>query len=344
MSALLAAEVADRSLSATTTPEERGLERDQVRLLVSDHNGHRHARFFDLPEYLEEGDVLVVNRSATIPAALPALAGGAPFRLHLSTRYGPRLWLAEARWSAARPGPVPLAAGEVIDAGGVEAVVLGNFPGIPRLRFIEFLGSWEQALSRQGTPIRYGYLSREIPLAAYQTIFGDRPGSAEMPSAGRPFTDRTLAALEGRGVELVKLTLHTGVSSLEAGDIEGDELYPEPVEVEPEAVTRLNEALREGRRIIATGTTSVRALASSWHGSTFRSIRGMTRVYVRPGRPMPPISGLLTGFHEPEATHIDMLEAVAGRELVTDGYRQARSGGYLWHEFGDLHLLLPAGT
>lgn len=327
--------------AATVTPEERGLERDEVRLLVSRRSGHAHARFFDLPRFLEAGDLLVVNRSRTLPAALPATAGTTRFLLQLSTRYGPHLWLAEPRWSRSRPGPVPLAAGETIEVGGSDAIVLGSFPGIPRLRFIEFLHPWEEAVQRCGRPISYGYLEHELPLDAYQTVFGDRPGSAEMPSASRPFARRTLLALEQRGVELARVTLHTGVSSLESADIEQGELYPEQFQVDSPAAAQLNRAHAEGRRIIAIGTTTVRALASVWDGAAFHEAQGMTRVYVRPDRQLPPLAGLLTGFHEPQATHLAMLEAVAGSDLLSDGYREARAGEYLWHEFGDVHLLLP---
>ncbi|MEX2534322.1 MAG: S-adenosylmethionine:tRNA ribosyltransferase-isomerase [Trueperaceae bacterium] len=329
---------------AGVIPEERGLRRDEVRLLISDRHGHQHARFFELPRFLERGDVLVVNRSGTLPAALPAHAGETPFQLNLSTHYGRNLWLAEPRWSAARPGPIPLTEGALTKVGGIEAAILGAFPGIPRLRFFEFGGDWQAALSLHGKPIRYGYLAREAPLSAYQTIFADRPGSAEMPSAARPFTARTLDALENRGVELVRLTLHTGVSSLESSDFERNRLYPEPFEVEPSAAHSLNAAVARGSRIIAVGTTMVRALASVWDGPQFRAARGLTTLYVQPGRQLPPLAGLLTGFHEPQATHLAMLEAVAGRDLLADGYREARTSGYLWHEFGDVHLLLPAAN
>ena len=326
--------------SAATTPEERGLARDEVRLLVSGPSGHVHSRFFDLPRFLEAGDLLVVNRSATIPAALPAFAGTTPFRLHLSTRYGPQLWLAEPRWSTSRPRPVPLPTGEPIEAGGAEAVVLGSFAGIPRLRFVEFLQPWQEAVQRYGKPISYGYLAHEVSLDDYQTVFGDMPGSVEMPSAARPFARRTLAALEQRGVELARVTLHTGVSSLESKDIERGQLYPEKFQVDVKAAAQLNRAFSEDRRIIAVGTTTVRALTSVWDGSAFHEARGMTRVYVQPGRQLPPLAGLLTGFHEPQATHLAMLEAVAGGELLSEGYREALAGDYLWHEFGDVHLLL----
>ncbi|MEX2541615.1 MAG: S-adenosylmethionine:tRNA ribosyltransferase-isomerase [Trueperaceae bacterium] len=327
-------------LEARSTPESRGLERDEVRLLVSAGSRHEHGSFRELADILWAGDVLVVNRSATLAASLEAKGSPGEFMLNLSTRYGTGLWLAEPRWSAGRPGPLPLATGERIMVAGSAATILAPYPGIPRLRFVAFAEDPFSLMSRHGRPVRYGYLAANTNLADYQTIFGDRPGSAEMPSAARPFTVRVLESLERAGIELVSLTLHTGVSSLESGDLHAGELYPEPFELTAGAAAHLNDATRLGRRIIAVGTTVVRALASAWDGRAFRAARGMTRVYVRPGRQLPPLAGMLTGFHEPEATHLAMLEAIAGREQVAAGYRQAREAGYLWHEFGDVHLLL----
>jgi S-adenosylmethionine:tRNA ribosyltransferase-isomerase len=327
---------------AQSSPEARGLERDEVRMLVSEPSGHSDTRFSELAGFLRAGDVLVVNRSATLPAALDAVSGSGPFLLHMCTAYGQRGWLAEPRISASRPGPLGLVEGERIEVAGAPATILGAFPGIPRLRFVSFERDPLSLMRSHGRPIRYGYASADSPLESYQTIFADRPGSAEMPSAARPFSVRTLASLREAGVLLVKLTLHTGVSSLESSDLEGGELYPEPFELTAEAVAALNAATGEGRRIIAVGTTVVRALASAWDGRSFRAARGMTRVFVRPGRRLPPLAGLLTGFHDPRATHLAMLEAVAGGDLVAAGYRRAREGGYLWHEFGDVHLLLPS--
>jgi S-adenosylmethionine:tRNA ribosyltransferase-isomerase len=334
----------ERRLEAPASPEARGLERDEVRMLVSERHGHSDSSFGELVGFLRPGDVLVVNRSATLPAALDAEGDGGPFLLHLCTRYGRRQWLAEPRRSASRPGPLPLAVGQRILVAGSPAMVLGGYPGIPRLRFIAFEHDPLELMSGHGRPIRYGYLASDAPLEAYQTVFADRPGSAEMPSAARPFSARTLASLDRAGVGLVRLTLHTGVSSLESADLVGGELYPEPFELTGEAASELNAARQEGRRIIAVGTTVVRALASTWDGRSFREARGMTRVYVRPGRQLPPLAGLLTGFHDPQATHLAMLEAVAGGEFVAAGYRRAIEGGYLWHEFGDVHLLLPSAN
>lgn len=325
---------------ARSTPEARGLQRDEVRLLVSVGQEHHHSSFKELAGFLRSGDLLVVNRSATLAASLEAEGSPGTFMLNLSTRYGTGLWLTEPRWSPSRPGPLPLSTGERIMVAGSAATVLAPYPGLPRLRFVAFEQDPVRLMRRHGRPIRYGYLSADTVLADYQTIFADRPGSAEMPSAARPFTVRVLESLERAGIELVSLTLHAGVSSLEHGDLHGGELYPEPFELTTDAAAHLNDANRLGRRIIAVGTTVVRALTSTWDGRAFRAARGMTRVYVRPGRQLPPLAGLLTGFHDPKATHLALLEALAGRELVADGYRQARESGYLWHEFGDVNLLL----
>jgi S-adenosylmethionine:tRNA ribosyltransferase-isomerase len=325
---------------APARPGTSGLARDEVGLLVSSRNGHEHTRFDQLPMLLRRGDVLTVNRSATLPASLEAKGRVGPFLLNLCTRYGRRLWLAEPRWTASRPGPLPLLSGERIEAAGLSGTLLAEYPGIARLIFVLFDEDPASALASLGRPIRYGYLTESLPLSAYQTVFSDRPGSAEMPSAARPFSERTVAALKDRGVEIVSITLHAGVSSLEAGDLRTGDLYPEPFEVTEESATRLNAALAERRRILAVGTTVVRALASAWNGRAFRATRGMTTLFVRPGLPLPPLAGLLTGFHDPQATHLQMLAAVAGEQLVADGYREAHAGNYRWHEFGDSHLLL----
>jgi S-adenosylmethionine:tRNA ribosyltransferase-isomerase len=324
--------------AAVSPPEARGLARDAVRLMVSHADGHEHATFRDLPELLAPGTLLVVNSSATLPASLPASARFGSFTLNLSTRYGDRLWLAEPRRSAALEGPVPLAVGETFEAAGVPARLLAPFPGISRLCFVAFDGGVERAMADEGEPIRYDHVSPPYPpLSAYQTVFSDVPGSAEMPSAGRPFTERLLDTLRWKGIETASIELHTGVSSLE-----GDEaaLAPEAFTVSSEAAIAVNEARRAGRAVIAVGTTVVRALESSFDGTEVRPTEGFTRVFVHAGRPVRSVDGLVTGFHDPTASHLSILEAVAGKALVRDDYREASSRGYLWHEFGDSHLIL----
>jgi S-adenosylmethionine:tRNA ribosyltransferase-isomerase len=332
-----------RELQATEPPEARGIARDEVRLLVSTPDGHTHTIFRHLAGYLDAGDLLVVNRSATLPASLAAAGGVGAFTLNLSTHYGDGLWLAEPRWSASRPGPLPLRAGEPVVAGGLPARMVARHPGLPRLWFVQTDPDLCATLWANGQPIRYGYVSDPYPLQAYQTIFARIPGSAEMPSAARPFTPGVVASLRKRGVQLAGLTLHTGVSSLEVeeDDVADHQLYAEPFQVPGATARAVNRARREGRRVIAVGTTVVRALESAWDGEQVRAARGFTRLYVHPDRGVQVVDGLLSGFHDPMASHLAMLHAIAGREFIQASYAEAVQHGYLWHEFGDSHLILP---
>jgi S-adenosylmethionine:tRNA ribosyltransferase-isomerase len=324
--------------SAVSPPEARGLSRDGVRLMASHAGGHEHATFRDLPDILAPGTLLVVNSSATLPASLPASARFGSFVLNLSTRYSERLWLAEPRRSPALEGPVPLAIGETFEAAGVPARLIAAFPGVPRLFFVAFEGSVERAMADEGEPIRYDHVSPpHPPLSAYQTVFADMPGSAEMPSAGRPFTAELIESLRRRSIEIVAIELHAGVSTLE-GDEAG--LAPEAFSVPAGTAGVVNAARRAGRPVIAVGTTVVRGLESAWDGTRLRPAEGFTRLFVHPGRPVGSVDGLITGFHEPSASHLSMLEAVGGRGLVDEAYHEASRRGYLWHEFGDAHLIL----
>ena len=334
-------------LQATTPPEFRGRDRDDVRLLVSDADGHRHSHFTRLAEHLAPGDLLVANRSATLPASLPALGPFGRMLLNLSTRYAPGLWLTEPRFSHAEPGPLPLSAGEILEVAGLAAQLVAPYPGLERLWFVHFRGDVAAAMRAHGRPIRYGYLERSYPLSAYQTLFADRPGSAEMPSAGRPFSNRVLSNLKAHGVGVATLTLHTGVSSLEVEveDLDDLSLYPEPFEVPAPTAERVNAARSGGHRVIAIGTTVVRALESAFDGERVHPSRGFTGRFIRPGAGGDAVNGILTGLHDPQATHLAMLYAIAGRDTVMEGYAEAVRARYLWHEFGDSHLILngPAG-
>lgn len=332
------------SLEATAPPEVRGLERDEVRLIVSTPAGHTHVRFRDLSKFLDPGDVLVVNRSATVPASLPAKGDTGEFLLNLSTRYGDGLWLAELRWSPSEPGPLPLEAGAEIRVAGLPARLIAPYPGLPRLWFVRIAGNLKTAVACFGQPIRYAYLDQAYPIEYYQTLFGNIPGSAEMPSAGRPFSQQVMEDLQAWRVRVAGIVLHAGVSSLEveADDVEDQPLYPEPFAVPPATARTVNRAHRAGRRIIAVGTTVVRALESAWDGEQVQPLEGFTRLYVHPDRKVNVVDGLLTGLHDPLASHLAMLYAIAGPELICEAYAEAVREGYLWHEFGDSHLILPA--
>lgn len=333
---------APKGLEATSTPEERGVPRDGVRLLVSGRSGVEHRRFGDLPDLLRSGDLLVVNRSETLPASLPASSSAGSFRVSASTFYGGGTWLVEPRWSFARPGPIPLRDGESFDLGGARARVVAHYPGIPRLLFVRVEGDLVERMYAVGAPIRYGYLERPAPLAMYQTVFAREPGSAEMPSAGRPFTGRTLERLAATGIHLAEVTLHAGVSSLAAEDVAGGgyPVLPEPFRVPAETAAAVNRARSAGRSVYAVGTTVLRALESAWTGTGLAPVAGFTRTIVAPGNYHRVVDGLISGLHDRGSSHLLLLEAVLGAGRLRQAYAAASEKGYLWHEFGDLHLAM----
>jgi S-adenosylmethionine:tRNA ribosyltransferase-isomerase len=327
---------------APAPPEERGLARDEVRLLVARRAGRpaiEHAQFKDLRRLLAPGDLLVVNVSATLPAALDGRrVDGSPVRVHVSTRapgLDPSWRVVELRSpDGTRPGPAR-AGGHITLRGGARLELVLPYAASARLMLARYRGpgSVEEYLAEHGEPIRYGYAAGRWPLEAYQTVYAREPGSSEMPSAGRPFTLELIAALEARGVSVAPITLHCGVSSPERHEPP----FPEWFDVPAETAARVSAA----HRVIAVGTTVVRALESvAADDGTVRGGSGWTNLVVGPERPPRAVHGLITGWHEPEASHLRMLEAIAGPELLARSYRAALAHGYLWHEFGDSHLIL----
>jgi S-adenosylmethionine:tRNA ribosyltransferase-isomerase len=322
-------------------PEAQGRGRDDVALLVSDRRDGSlvHRSFRDLPRVLDAGDLLVVNTSATLPAALPARLSDRPVELRLSTRMRGSTWIVELRNADGTPLRLPPLPVRLDLPGNAHAEVDAPLGASDRLAFarLEFDEPLERYLGRHGHPIRYGYVENELPIDAYQTVFALHPGSAEMPSAGRPFTGPLLAELAARGILVAPVTLHTGVSSPEVGEPP----YPERFRV-PETTARLVNAAHEWHgRVIAVGTTVVRSLeTTAAPGGTVFAGRGWTDLVVTPKRGVRAVDGLLTGWHEPRSSHLQLLEAVAGRELVARSYREASAHGYRRHEFGDVHLIL----
>lgn len=337
-------------LSARVPVEQRGpgLERDAVRMLVSRGAEVAHHTFRELPLLLRAGDLLVVNTSATLAAAVDGRTGHARVVVHFSTRGDDGRWAVELRepdgrgtTRAREGGP---AGREVRLPGGVGLVLEEPLSGRgERLWWARVSGPGVPGLLREyGRPIRYAYTERDQPLSVHQTVFAlpsaDGTGSAEMPSAARPFTARLVTELVSRGVLFAPVTLHTGVASAEAHEPP----YPERFAV-PEASARLIDATRAGGgRVVAVGTTAVRAVESAVGADgAVRACAGWTELVVTPERGVRVVDGLLTGLHEPQASHLLMLEAVAGRVAVERGYEAALQGRYLWHEFGDVHLVLP---
>ncbi len=325
-------------------PEARGVARDGVALMVSRRAAGEisHHALCDLPALLLPGDLIVVNTSATLPAAVP-VAGrplGADLAVHFSTPLPDGAWLVELR--AAQDGTTaPFgggSAGQQLELHGGAALTLGpRFTG--RLWRARLSTAVVPYLLRHGEPIRYSYVPRPWPIETYQTVFGTRPGSAEMPSASRPFTPEIVTRLVARGITFAPLTLHTGVSSLE-GD---EDPYPEPYDVPPATARLVNLTRQHGGRVIALGTTVVRALETAARAPGVSPSAGWTEHIVTADscRRLLAVDGLITGLHEPRSSHLRMLAAFAGRDLLGRCYAAAIDRGYLWHEFGDLHLLLP---
>jgi S-adenosylmethionine:tRNA ribosyltransferase-isomerase len=324
-------------LEAREPPEARGLARDQVRLMVSHlaDDSVEHHRFADLPHVLRPGDVLVANDSATLPAALTAYRqDGTQIALHISTHLPSDLWVVE-------PRRITATAGETLRlAGGATAVLLVPYLDSHRLWVAHFDTDVNDLMRLYGRPISYAYVNAQWPLEMYQTVYAGPPGSAEMPSAGRAFTPDVLSDLAHRGIEFVTLTLHTGVASLELHE----RPYAEEYWVPELTASTVRRAQAEGRRVIAVGTTVVRALESAYEVGSGEVIatHAWTELMITPERGVSVVDSLLTGFHEPRATHLAMLEAIAGRRHLEITYASALAQRYLWHEFGDLHLILAS--
>jgi S-adenosylmethionine:tRNA ribosyltransferase-isomerase len=356
-------------LEAAAPPEARGLRRDHVRLLLVDRatGSVRHHRFHQLPRLLEPGDLLVANDSRTLPASLLGrTAAGVPLEVRLAAREelsGGRAVEGGERWAVlvlgvppdggdpalvatdARPAAPRLEPGERLGfAGGLGATVLGRHQEAEPLVWLAFDVAGQrlaEALHQAGRPVRYAYVPRPWPLHQYQTLFAAGPGSVEMASAGRPFTVQTLRDLRDRGVGLATISLHAGLSTY--GDSATDRRYmPAEPYLVPEATVAAVAACRAaGGRVVAVGTTVVRALETAAAGAgRLEAGAGVTRLRIGPGYRLRVVDGLLTGLHEPEASHLDLLAAFIDRPALDRAYAAALDAGYLWHEFGDVCLLL----
>ena len=284
-----------------------------IQLRVSQQQQLEQLSFDQLGRVLRPGDLLVVNDSATLPASVDN-------HLHYSGQLEDGSWLVEPRQPQGI-GTVPLAwsAERLIELPELGPRRLTPWPESGRLWRLENAPEPIAYLNKYGAPIRYSHTQRELPLAAYQSFFARVPGSAEMPSAGRPFTREMI-----RGLDIASLTLHTGVSSLENHEMP----YPEWFQV-PEDTWR---RVRQARRVIAVGTTVLRALETAAGGQ----MQGWTRHIVTPQNFRHSVDGLLTGMHDPTSTHRWMLQAL----LPSDELERAYQGTFNAHEFGDMHLIL----
>ncbi|WP_232303579.1 S-adenosylmethionine:tRNA ribosyltransferase-isomerase [Pseudofrankia sp. DC12] len=346
------AEQARDAASAVVFELPAGLEaaappprRDGVRLLAARPGDLRHARFSELGDHLAPGDLVVVNTSGTLPAAVTGVrAGGQTVAVHFATALDDGDWVVEVRPAGeAVTGPVTdLRPGEQLALpAGVRLTAVAQHPAGQRRLWqahVPVEGGVVAYLARVGRPIRYSYVPEPQPIEAYRTVFGRDPGSAEMPSAGRPFSAELVTDLVSRGIGVAPVLLHTGISSQEPGEPP----QPERFQVGPHTARLVNAARRWGGRVVAVGTTVTRALESAaGPDGSVRPAAGWTGLVLGPDRPARAVTGLVTGWHVPGASHLELLVAVAGRDLVADAYREAVRARYLWHEFGDSCLLLP---
>jgi S-adenosylmethionine:tRNA ribosyltransferase-isomerase len=337
-------------MEADAPPEARGFARDEVRLMVSYLNDDRviHSTLREIEDFLEAGDLLVVNTSGTMNAAISAeREDGTTLMVHLSTRLPAGLWIVEVRRPTGKATEPfrDARAGEALRLPGGATVTLhtpypsGNEGEGSRLWIstLDLPGPLDEYLARYGTPIRYGYVRESWPASYYQAVYATETGSAEMPSAGRAFTPELVTRLVSRGIQIAPLILHTGVASLEDDEPPYEEFYRVP----PETARLVNAAHASGKRVVAVGTTVVRALETVTDaGRTTHPGEGWTGLVVTPERGIRAVDAMLTGLHEPRSTHLAMLEALGDREHLQVAYAEALKEGYLWHEFGDLHLIL----
>jgi len=342
--------VLPEELSAKEPPERRGISRDQVRLLVIDRATGRieHSRFDKINKYLRAGDLLVFNSSRTLPASLSGCgaAHGPCMEARLAQRLPDGSWLALLLCEQGDPFGCGLRAGMQIEfAEKLAATVLERDANIPRLWRLRFSISGTELVDliyRLGKPIRYEYVSAPWDLDYYQTVYATEPGSAEMPSAGRAFTWKLLFELKRRGIDTAYVVLHTGLSSYM--DDELDRLHPASEEeyfVNRLTAEKIQRAQRSSGRVIAVGTTVVRALESATNeNGSVTEADGYTRLKIDHHHRLRAVNGWVTGLHEPEASHLDLLSAFLPAQQIQAAYEEAVAQRYLWHEFGDLNLIL----
>jgi S-adenosylmethionine:tRNA ribosyltransferase-isomerase len=313
----------------------------------------RDLRVGQLPAALRPGDLLVVNDSATLPASLRASLAGVAVEVRLAGRRGDGAWHAvlfgAGDWRTRtedRPAPPALRPGARLpfapDLSAVVVEVSAVSARLIVLRFEQPDDAFWSALYRHGRPVQYAYTAGPLELWHTQSAWAARPWSVEAPSAGRPLSPTLLADVARRGVKVAALTHAAGLSS--TGDPALDRALPLPerYDVPAATVAAVAEARAAGGRVVAVGTTVVRAFegCAHAHGGRLVAGEGVTDLRIGAGHRPWIVDGVLTGMHEPEASHFSLLEAFAPRALLAEAHAHAEATGYLAHEFGDSMLVL----
>lgn len=336
-------------LSARKPPELRGVNRDGVKLLVINREDGRtyHSTFNHLSDFLRGGDLLIFNSSRTLPASLKTINSGKnqPTEVRLAEHLPDDTWLVLILFGNETQNNALVKPGQKLEFdSGLSGIVEKKDSRNPRLWKIKFTETGAALIDifyQIGKPIRYGYISAPLPLEYYMTVFAIDPGSSEMPSAGRAFTWKMLFDLKNKNISTAFLTLHTGLSSYMDDDLSATHMVSEEEYFIPAgAAAKIRTAKAKGGRVIAVGTTVVRALESS-ASRTGKVIAGhdYTNLRITEDHNLKIASGLITGFHEPEASHLDLISAFMSPWQIRKAYEEAIERKYLWHEFGDLCLI-----
>ena len=337
-------------LRAKKPPELRGINHDHVRLFVIDRNNRMtyHSAFNHLSDFLRRGDLLIFNSSRTLPASLKTINYKAQQNLEvrLAEHLPDDCWLVLFLYQNKNHFHSNLKPGLRIEfASGLSATIIERNIHNPRLWKIKFSANGPELINifyQIGKPIHYGYISAPLPLEYFLTVFAKDPVSSEMPSAGRAFTWKMLFDLKNKGIDTAFLTLHTGLSSYMNGDPNAGQLVAEEEYFISESTAdKIETNKARNGRIVAVGTSVVRVLESCAI-QTGKVLPG--HAYTSPrmteGHKLKIADGLITGFHEPEASHLDLLSAFLSPSLIKKSYEEAIEKNYLWHEFGDLCLII----
>lgn len=320
---------------------------NNVKLLIAEAGALLDSAMTKLPEHLRPGDLLIVNDAATLPASLRGKdARGRSLEIRLASQLNDKAWLAvifgAGDWRTPtehRPEPPRIATGEVIAfASDFSASVLRESKLSGRLLEIEFNRTGQrlwQGIYQYGKPIQYSYMEQELSLWSVQNIYGSRPWAVEMPSAGHSFDWQMLFKLKDKGVEMVTLTHGAGLSA--TGDAEIDRALPlaERYEIPKATMEAVINSRANGGRVIAVGTSVVRAMESANNG-----LSGFTNLKIGPEHRLQYVDGLLTGTHDVSESHYRLLKAFLPEEMLARISQHLEQQDYLTHEFGDACLIL----
>ena len=318
--------------------------RDSSRLLVYDRKTDKveHKHFYDIVDYLKEGDLLVRNNTKVLPARMFALTEhGGRVEVLLLKRFNLNEWEV-----LVKPGKKAKPSAKLTISNELSLEVLSTIEesGSRRVKFI-YDGVFEDVISRVGEMPLPPYITEKLlDQSRYQTVYAKVDGSAAAPTAGLHFTDELLKKLNDKGVEVVDVLLHVGLGTfrpVKTDDILSHHMHSEYYEIDEIASEKINKAKKEGRRVIAVGTTSVRTLESASDENGFvKPTKDNTEIFIYPPYKFKCVDGLITNFHLPKSTLLMLVSALCSREKMLELYNTAVAEKYRFFSFGDACLFL----